>query len=401
MKNLTEENYALDEYVFFKMKGYPWWPGYITDIQNINKKKIYYIADSFTNTVSKISDNKSIIKFEANIESVTSNAKGKKYINSLVNSIESYFIGKKIPKKYEIIIKELKEGKNTEKNKENINNKEEEKEIKKNKEEKNNKKEKTINKDKDREENKISNKNNYLLNRKRKPTINNDKENIKNDNKIKKIEKKVEIKETKEIKVKKESPKKEEEFVKKKKKVKLEGLEKIKEEIREKERREEQRMKEQREKEKNEEKKEKKEPPKEVLNEEVTESVSSSTSENKDKNIMIKSYKNFDFYQIVKYLKRIAEYLDKNQKEGRNSYFSVEDKKNFIKVMEYLNSKEMDDPIQFLKTTNIGNYINYINEKTKIKEFKELTKKFLENNSEKIKFQLFVEKTLNIKDINF
>jgi len=399
MKNLTEEKYALDEYVFFKMKGYPWWPGYITDIQNINKKKVYYIADSFTNTVSKISDNKSIIKFEANIENVTSNAKGKKYINSLVNSIESYFIGKKIPKKYEIIIKELKEGKNTEKNKENINNKEEEKEIKKNKEEKNYKKEKTINKDK--KENKISNKNNYLLNRKRKPTINNDKENIKNDNKIKKIEKKVEIIETKEIKVKKESPKKEEEFVKKKKKVKLEGLEKIKEEIREKERREEQRMKEQREKEKYEEKKEKKEPPKEVLNEEVTESVSSSTSENKDKNIMIKSYKNFDFYQIVKYLKRIAEYLDKNQKEGRSSYFSVEDKKNFIKVMEYLNSKEMDDPIQFLKTTNIGNYINYINEKTKIKEFKELTKKFLENNSEKIKFQLFVEKTLNIKDINF
>ena len=400
MKNLTEENFTLDEYVFFKMKGYPWWPGYINDIQNINKKKIYFIADSFTNTVSKISDNKSIIKFEENIENITSNAKGKKYINSIVNSIESYFQGKKIPKKYEIIIKELKEGKNTEKNKENINNKEEEKEIKKNKEEKINKKEKDKDKEKEKEENKISNKNNYLLNRKRKPTISNDEENIKKEKKIKKIEKKVEIKETKEIKVKKESPKKEEEPIKKKK-VKLEGLEKIKEEIKEKERREEEKKKEQKEKEKNEEKKEKKEPPKEVLNEEIIESVSSSTSENKDKNIMIKSYKNFDFYQIVKYLKRIAEYLDKNQKEGRNSYFSMEDKKNFIKVMEYLNSKEMDDPIQFFKTTNIGNYINYINEKTKIKEFKELTKKFLEINREKIELQLFVENTLDMKDINF
>ena len=403
MKNLTEEKYSLEEYVFFKMKGYPWWPGYITDIQNLNKKKIYYIVDSFTNTVSKISDNKNIEKFEENIENVTSNAKGKKYINSLVNSIISYFQGKKMPKKFEIIIKELKEGKNTDKNKENINNKEERKEIKKNKEEKINKKEKDI--EKEKEENKISTKNNYLLNKKRKLIINNNEKNIKKENKIKKTENKVDTKETKEIKKKKESPKKDEELDKKKKKVKLEGLEKIKEEIKEKERREEEKKKEMKEKEneKKEEKKEKKDPQKESLNEEneeITESVSSSTSENKEKNIMIKSYKNFDFYQIVKYLKRIAEYLDKNQKEGRNSYFSIEDKKNFIKVMEYLNSKEIDDPKLILKTTNIGNYINYINEKTKIKEFKELTNKFLEINRQKIQLQLFLENALNMNETN-
>ena len=118
---------------------------------------------------------------------------------------------------------------------------------------------------------------------------------------------------------------------------------------------------------------------------------------------MIKNCKNFDFYQIVKYLKRIAEYLDKNQKEGKDSYFTIEDKKNFINVMEYLNKKEMNDTIQFLKITNIGNYINYINKKTKIKEFKELTKKFLDSNSEKIHLQLLVEKAVNINDddINF
>ena len=115
---------------------------------------------------------------------------------------------------------------------------------------------------------------------------------------------------------------------------------------------------------------------------------------------MIKNYKNFDFYQIVKYLKRIAKYLDKNQKEGKSAYFTIEDKKNFINLMEYLNNKEMDDTIQFLRITNIGNYINYINEKTKIKEFKELTQKFLENNSQKIQLQLFVENALNIKEMD-
>ena len=118
---------------------------------------------------------------------------------------------------------------------------------------------------------------------------------------------------------------------------------------------------------------------------------------------MIKNYKNFDFYQIVKYLKRIALYLDKNQKEGKDSYFTIEDKKNFVTVMEYLNKKDMNDTIQFLKITNIGNYINYINKKTKIKEFKELTKKFLESNSQKIQLQLLVENAVNINDddINF
>ena len=46
------------EYVFFKMRGYPWWPGHIVDIVNSSKKQIYSIVDSSTNTLSKISDNK-------------------------------------------------------------------------------------------------------------------------------------------------------------------------------------------------------------------------------------------------------------------------------------------------------------------------------------------------------
>ena len=126
----------------------------------------------------------------------------------------------------------------------------------------------------------------------------------------------------------------------------------------------------------------------------------SSSSELKENNIMIKNYKNLDFYQIVKYLKRIAQYLDKNQKEGKESHFTIEDKKNFIKVMEYLNKKEMNDTIQFLKITNIGNYVNYIHQKTKIKEFKDLTKKFLVLNYKKIEMQLLVQNIVDINDIN-
>ena len=64
--------------------------------------------------------------------------------------------------------------------------------------------------------------------------------------------------------------------------------------------------------------------------------------------------------------------------------------------MEYLINKETNNTIEFLKTTNIGNYINYINEKTKIKEFKDLTQKFLEINNQKIQLELLVENTLGI-----
>ena len=389
MKSLTEEKYSIGEYVFFKMKGYPWWPGHILDIENLSKKQIYYIADPSTNTVSKINDVKNIIKFEKNIEIVSENAKNKKYINSIIFGIENYFEGKKLPKKYEKIIKELKEGKNGKENKENEN--------QKNKEEKReNKKIVEINYIKKE----TKNDNNLLL------LNNNEKEEKKKkeNNKIKKIESKSSLQESKEIQKEKEIIKEPEN---KKKKVKLEGLEKIKEEIKEKERREQEKklreeleLKKKKEKEEKEEK-EKKEKEKKIFieNEDIIESQSISTSsknESKNNNTMIKSCKNYDFYQIVKYLKRIAEYLDKNQKERKNSYFSIEDKKNFINVMEYLNSKEMNNTIQFLKITNIGNYINYIHEKTKIKEFKELTQKFLENNIPKIQLQLFVENALDI-----
>ena len=402
MKNSSEEKFNREDYVFFKMKGYPWWPGYITDIEKSNKKKIYTIADPFTNTLSKINDIKSIIKFEENIESIASKAKGKKYINSIIASIETYFEGRKIPEKFNKIIKDLKNGNSFDKNitNENINNVKDKNDINdsscRNNEEKHDKNE---------------NKNEYLLNKKRKP-LKDENINNKKETKIKKLEPNQNISELKEPKDPKTSPNKENDLNKKKKKPKLEGLEKIKEDLKEKERREQEKLKEQREKELKEKEKEEKNDQKKIIknskeltnkysdSEEMEEPSISSSSELKENNIMIKNYKNLDFYQIVKYLKRIAQYLDKNQKEGKESHFTIEDKKNFIKVMEYLNKKEMNDTIQFLKTTNIGNYINYIHEKTKIKEFKDLTKKFLVLNYKKIEMQLLVQNIVDINDIN-
>ena len=402
MKNSSEEKFNREDYVFFKMKGYPWWPGYITDIEKSNKKQIYTIADPFTNTLSKINDIKSIIKFEENIESIASKAKGKKYINSIIASIETYFEGRKIPEKFNKIIKDLKNGNSFNKNitNENINNVKDKNDINdsscRNNEEKHDKNE---------------NKNEYLLNKKRKP-LKDENINNKKETKIKKLEPNQNISELKEPKDPKTSPNKENDLNKKKKKPKLEGLEKIKEDLKEKERREQEKLKEQREKELKEKEKEEKNDQKKIIknskeltdkysdSEEMEEPSISSSSELKENNIMIKNYKNLDFYQIVKYLKRIAQYLDKNQKEGKESHFTIEDKKNFIKVMEYLNKKEMNDTIQFLKTTNIGNYINYIHEKTKIKEFKDLTKKFLVLNYKKIEMQLLVQNIVDINDIN-
>jgi len=402
MKNSSEEKFNREDYVFFKMKGYPWWPGYITDIEKSNKKQIYTIADPFTNTLSKINDIKSIIKFEENIESIASKAKGKKYINSIIASIETYFEGRKIPEKFNKIIKDLKNGNSFDKNitNENINNVKDKNDINdsssRNNEEKHDKNE---------------NKNEYLLNKKRKP-LKDENINNKKETKIKKLEPNQNISELKEPKDPKTSPNKENDLNKKKKKPKLEGLEKIKEDLKEKERREQEKLKEQREKELKEKEKEEKNDQKKIIknskeltdkysdSEEMEEPSISSSSELKENNITIKNYKNLDFYQIVKYLKRIAQYLDKNQKEGKESHFTIEDKKNFIKVMEYLNKKEMNDTIQFLKTTNIGNYINYIHEKTKIKEFKDLTKKFLVLNYKKIEMQLLVQNIVDINDIN-
>lgn len=126
------------------------------------------------------------------------------------------------------------------------------------------------------------------------------------------------------------------------------------------------------------------------------ESFSKSSSNSENGNDKIKKYKNYEFYHIVKYLKRVAKYLYKYHKEGKIPDFNREEKKDFIVLMNFLNNIEISDTIKFLRVTNIGNYINFINKNTNIEEFKEITQKFIDNSSQKISLQLIVEKTINI-----
>ena len=110
MKLSSSDSFKINEYVFSKLKGYPWWPGQIIEIDKIGKKYIYKCADSYTKTISKVTDNKNIAKFEDNVEYVLKNQKGKKLIVAVSSTIENMFEGKKIPKKYKKILDEIKEG---------------------------------------------------------------------------------------------------------------------------------------------------------------------------------------------------------------------------------------------------------------------------------------------------
>ena len=106
----------MNEFVYSKVKGYPWWPGQIIKIDKNGKKFTYHCADPYTNTISKINDNKCIAKFEDNLDYIIKNLKGKKHSDSIVTTIENLFEGKKMPKKYKNILDELKIEKNGENN---------------------------------------------------------------------------------------------------------------------------------------------------------------------------------------------------------------------------------------------------------------------------------------------
>ena len=108
MKISENNTYEINEIVFSKLKGFPWWPGQIISIEKNGKKITYHCADPYTQTISKITDNKNIAKFEENIDYIVKNPKGKKHINSITTSIETFFEGKKMPKKYKKYLEDLK-----------------------------------------------------------------------------------------------------------------------------------------------------------------------------------------------------------------------------------------------------------------------------------------------------
>ena len=110
MRISSHDKFEINEFVFSKLKGYPWWPGQIINIEKNGKKIIYNCADSSTNTISKISDNKCIAKFEENIDYIIKNPKGKKHLDAVSKTIEHFYEGKKMPKKYKKILDEIKNG---------------------------------------------------------------------------------------------------------------------------------------------------------------------------------------------------------------------------------------------------------------------------------------------------
>ena len=157
MKISSHATFEINEFVFSKLKGYPWWPGQIINIEKNGKKIIYNCADSSTNTISKISDNKCIAKFEDNIDYIINNPKGKKHLDAISQAVESFYGGKKMPKKYKKILDDIKNGNYGENNmnspvdtkefeeKEKKDNKNKDKKIGKTKKEDENNNENTIN----------------------------------------------------------------------------------------------------------------------------------------------------------------------------------------------------------------------------------------------------------------
>ena len=228
MKISSNDTFEINEFVFSKLKGYPWWPGQIINIEKNGKKLIYNCADSSTNTISKISDNKCIAKFEENIDYILKNPKGKKHLDAISTAIENFFERKKMPKKYKKILEDIKNGnygENTMINpidkesskeneeKESKDNKNRDKKIRKIKKDENHSDENTINieeennngrkmkniknkeikKDKNDNHDDMDRKIDYLLNKKRKHAFLSGTTNNKNDkltdNKNKKTEK--------------------------------------------------------------------------------------------------------------------------------------------------------------------------------------------------------------------
>ena len=310
-----DDIFQLEEHVFSKLKGFPWWPGKIINItyDNKNLKNIIYECHDFnSNTISVIKDKKFIAKFEINCETVFNNTKRKNHLEAIAQAILSYFEEKEeIPKKFQKILEQISTFSGNNKNKKND------------------------------EEDNIS-------------VVSNNESSIENvpDKKLLgyKREKEKEKKPVEKPKVKE-----------KKDEIKITDI-------------------------KN--------------NEEKENELKKEESEDENDKIEIKKYKNLSFLEIIKYLKRTSKYINnwnnQNENDKKNNILSYEEKNDFLNLMSYLNKIEVEDTIKFLKMTNIGNYINFINKNVNDSDIKTFTKKFLDVNSDKIAIQSYVEKTIKI-----
>ena len=107
------------------------------------------------------------------------------------------------------------------------------------------------------------------------------------------------------------------------------------------------------------------------------ESSSSETSKTKEKSGIPKKkifkkklgekIENELIYKICNFLRHLTACLVRND----NNYNFEKNKGYIFKIFEFIKEYEIQDPIEFLKKTNLGKYIKYINENVPNEEIKE------------------------------
>ena len=110
----------------------------------------------------------------------------------------------------------------------------------------------------------------------------------------------------------------------------------------------------------------------------------------KQNNFLIPIYKGKD-KENSDAINKIIIYLLYITKNIQNKNFSIleEEKSIFSKVLEFLKDYKMNEPINFLKKTNIGKLIKYININVPEGEFKEFTGAVYSNLQDQVVAQLF------------
>ena len=92
--------------------------------------------------------------------------------------------------------------------------------------------------------------------------------------------------------------------------------------------------------------------------------------------------------KICNYLKYITTVMLKKEM----NYNFEKNKDNLCKIFKYLAEYKMQEPIEFLKKSNIGKYIKYINDNVQIDEIKMLTGEVYKNFESQVLSQLLKQK---------
>lgn len=93
-------------------------------------------------------------------------------------------------------------------------------------------------------------------------------------------------------------------------------------------------------------------------------------------------------FKIVNYLRHISAVLIKKD----STYDFEKNKNNLCKIFKYLAEYKIQEPIEFLKKTNLGKYIKFINDNVQNEEIKQATNEVYKNFESQVLTQLFKQK---------